>query len=121
VLILPLIDLLIILGWTTLSIGAVLKAIYVTTSYRPQLLGLSPMDCAIASAIFLLFAVALAARTWVKLNEGQLVAARRSLRANGGGVDASQLDDERAARVESVSPEAAPLEAASVRGASGTP
>ena len=118
-LILPLIDLLIILGWTTLSIGAVLKAIYVTTSYRPQLLGLSPMDCAIASAIFLLFAVALAARTWVKLNEGQLVAARRSLRANGG-VDASQLNGERAARAESVSPEAAPLEAASVRGAAGT-
>jgi hypothetical protein len=116
VLVLPVIDLLILMGWTTLSIGAVLKAVYVTTSYRPTLLGLSPLDCAIAAGVFLLLAMALAARTWVKLNEPKLVAARRSLRRHQMH-DASQANGEGAARVEPVSPEAAPREAASVRGA----
>lgn len=117
-LVLPLIDLLILCGWTVLSIGAVLKVVYVTTSYRPLLLGLSPMDCAIAAAVLLLFAVALAARTWVKLNEALLVAARRSLRA-GGVIDAVQSNGEGAAGVEPVSPEAAPLEAESARSVAG--
>ena len=116
-LVLPVIDLLILLGWTTLSIGAVLKAVYVTTSYRPTLIGLGPLDCAIAAAVFLLLAMALAARTWVKLNEPKLVAARRSLRAQSV-FDASQADGEGAAPGEPASPEAAPREAASIRDAS---
>ena len=122
-LVLPLIDLLILLGWTTLSIGAVLKAVYVTTSYRPTLLGLTPMDCVIAASVFLLLAMALAARTWVKLNEPRLIAARRSLRGQGM-YDVSQVNgngesSENGARVEPASPEAS-RDAASVRGAGGT-
>ena len=41
---LPFVDLLLLMGWTSLMMGAVLKAVYVTTSYRPTLLGLTPMD-----------------------------------------------------------------------------
>ncbi len=114
VLVLPFIDLLILLGWTTLSIGGVLKAIYVTTSYRPTLIGMGPLDCAIAAGVFLLLSIALAARTWVKLNEPALVAARRSMRArsvydaqpNGGN-----------GGVEPIAAEEAPVEAARARGA----
>ena len=77
--ILPIMDLLIVIGWTLVSVGAVLKAIYVTTSYRPTLLGLGPLDCAIAAGVFLLFALALAARAWVKSAEQEALAARRLL------------------------------------------
>ena len=77
-LILPIMDLLIVIGWTLVSVGAVLKAIYVTTSYRPTLLGLGPLDCAIAAGVFLLFALALAARAWVKAAEQEALAARRA-------------------------------------------
>ena len=77
--VLPLIDLLILVGWTTLSIGAVLKAIYVSTSYRPTFLGLAPFDLLLVAGCVLLFAVALAARTWVKANEPGMLAARRRM------------------------------------------
>ena len=117
-LVLPIIDLLILLGWTTLSIGAVLKAVYITTHYRPTMVGLGPLDCVIAAGVFLLLAMALAARTWVKLNEPALVAARRSLRAQAiYGV--SQANGDNGGRVEPGASEAAPLGAASMRGAGG--
>ncbi|MGH0034521.1 MAG: hypothetical protein ACQGVK_05795 [Myxococcota bacterium] len=102
--VLPLIDLLILVGWTTISIGAVLKAIYVSTSYRPTFLGLGPLDLLLVAGCALLFALALAARTWVKANEPGLLAARRRLarlqerRLDGGGhpdfVDDDGLADE---------------------------
>ncbi len=75
--VLPIIDLLIFLGWTSISIGAVLKAIYLTTSYRPTFVGLGPLDLLLVAGCFLLFALALAARTWVKANEPRMLAARR--------------------------------------------
>jgi len=77
--VLPVMDLLILVGWTSLSIGAVLKAIYVSTSYRPTFLGLTPLDLLLVAGCSLLFAVALAARTWVRANEPGLLAARRRL------------------------------------------
>jgi hypothetical protein len=67
--ILPIIDLLILLGWTTLFGAFALKAIHITTHYRPELFGMGPMDMVITAAAFLLFALALAARTWVKAHE----------------------------------------------------
>lgn len=76
--ILPIMDLLIVVGWTLVTLGALLKAVYVTTSYRPTLLGLGPLDCAIGAGVFLLFALALAARTWVKASEQEALAARRA-------------------------------------------
>jgi hypothetical protein len=71
--ILPLIDLLILAGWSSLAIGAVLKAVAVTTVYRPTLLTLTPMDFIVVTAICFGFALTLAARTWVKLNEPGLI------------------------------------------------
>jgi hypothetical protein len=89
--VLPLIDLLILTGWSCLAVGGVLKAIAVTTSYRPMILTLGPSQFLMISGIFLLFALTLAARTWVKIHEPALTAKRRSmntLRAlNSAGAD----------------------------------
>ncbi len=96
--ILPIMDLLILAGWSLLSFGAVLKAIYVTTNYRPTLLGLGPMDCAIGAGVFLLFALALAARTWVKQQEASGAAERRARLERGmrlaGGPKSEERDGE---------------------------
>lgn len=75
--VLPLIDLLILVGWTSLMTGCLLKVIHLTTHLRPKLLGMGPADLIIAAGVMLLFALTLAARTWVKLNEPRLLAARR--------------------------------------------
>lgn len=75
--ILPLIDLLILLGWTCIALGGVLKAIAVTTNYRPDILTLGPLEFLQLAGLFLLFALALAARTWVKANEPEILAKQR--------------------------------------------
>jgi hypothetical protein len=75
--VLPVIDLLILVGWTSLGVGAVLKAVAITTVYRPTLLSLTSMDFVIVSGICFGFALTLAARTWVKLNEPRLMALSR--------------------------------------------
>ena len=54
------------MGWTSLFGAFALKAIYITTSYHPSLFGLGPLDLTILSAVMLLFALAVSARTWVK-------------------------------------------------------
>lgn len=77
---LPLIDLLILLGWTSLLIGATQKAIWITTSYRPTVLSLTPIDFLWIAGISLLFALSLAARTWVKLNESKTLSLARARR-----------------------------------------
>ena len=81
--ILPIVDLLILVGWSTLFAGALLKMIYLSTSYRPTLLGMTPMDCVLVAGVMLLFAVALAARTWVKANEPGILARRHRAPQNG--------------------------------------
>jgi hypothetical protein len=73
--ILPIIDLLILLGWTSLLGGFVLKAVYITTTYRPTVFGLGPLDLLMLAAVFLLFSLALAARSWVKAHEDRLLSA----------------------------------------------
>ena len=75
--ILPMIDLLILIGWTSLVLGGVLKAIIVTTSYRPEILTLGPMEFLQLAGVFLLFALTLAARTWVKAHEPEILAKQR--------------------------------------------
>jgi hypothetical protein len=75
--VLPIIDLLILLGWSALMAGGALKAIHMTTTYRPSIFGLAPSDCLLIAGVFLTFAMTLAARTWVKLNEPTLLARRR--------------------------------------------
>ena len=75
--VLPLIDLMLLSGWTSLFVGFVLKMIHLTTSYRPTILGLTPIDFLFIAIAAMLFAIALAARTWVKTQEPGAVAARR--------------------------------------------
>ena len=96
--ILPLIDLLILAGWSSLAIGAVLKAVAVTTVYRPTLLTLTPMDFIVVTAICFGFALTLAARTWVKLNEPRLIQIQRR-RAEAEDAE-SELDQLRIRREE---------------------
>jgi hypothetical protein len=79
--VLPLIDLLILMGWTSLLVGFAQKAIWISTHYRPMLFGFSTMDFVVMAGICLVFALSLAARTWVKLNEPRLLAMQRHLAA----------------------------------------
>jgi len=76
--ILPLLDALILFGWTSLVAGGLLKAVYVTTHYRPTLLGLSPIDFLGLAVVAFLLALTLAARTWVKAAEPELLRRRRA-------------------------------------------
>jgi hypothetical protein len=75
--VLPMIDLLILLGWTCLAVGGIMKAIMITTNYQPYLFTFGPYEFYEFAMIFLLFAVALAARTWVKANEPEILAKQR--------------------------------------------
>jgi len=74
--ILPLIDLLILMSTASLLVGFVLKAISITTRYRPTVLGFSSMDFVVITAVCIGLALVLAARTWVKLNEPRLLGDR---------------------------------------------
>ncbi len=80
-LILPLIDLLILLGTGSLGIGFVLKVINVSTRYSPSILGFSSLDFVVIAGIFFAFAITLVARTWMKINEPRLAALRRDVLA----------------------------------------
>jgi hypothetical protein len=75
--VLPLIDLLILMGSASLGVGFFLKAVAITTHYNWTFLGFSSIDMVIIAGIFLVLALVLAARTWVKLNEPRLLAYRR--------------------------------------------
>jgi hypothetical protein len=75
--ILPLMDALILLGWSSLVAGGLLKVVYMTTYYRPTILGLSPFDFLMIAVVALVFALTLAARTWVKAAEPELLRRRR--------------------------------------------
>jgi len=75
--ILPLIDLLVLLGSGTLIVGFLLKAFDIATRYTPSILGFSSLDFLLMTGVFWIFALVLAARTWVKLNEPKLYQLRR--------------------------------------------
>jgi hypothetical protein len=77
VLILPLIDLLILVGTGCLGVGFVLKAVNITTHYNPVILGFSSLDFLLMTVVCWVFALTLAARSWVKLHEPQLLERRR--------------------------------------------
>jgi len=80
--VLPLIDFLILIGWTSLMVGFVEKTIYLSTAYRPRLLGLTPLDLLLIAFALLFLALTLAARTWVKLHEPRLLALQRRAEAD---------------------------------------
>ena len=75
--ILPLIDLLLLAGTGSLFVGFLLKAIAITTRFRPSILGFSSIDFVLIAGVCMGFALVLAARTWVKLNEPRALALQR--------------------------------------------
>jgi hypothetical protein len=79
--ILPLVDLLILLGSASLLIGFLLKSIALATLYHPTLLGFTSLDFAVITAVCFGFALTLVARTWLKLHEPSLLALQSRLRA----------------------------------------
>jgi hypothetical protein len=79
--ILPLVDLLILLGSGSLLVGFVLKAIALATLYRPTVLGFSSIDFVVITGVCFGLALTLVARTWLKLNEPSLLALQSRLRA----------------------------------------
>jgi len=94
--VLPIIDLLIFLGVTTLATGGLLKAIHMATSYAPTLFGLSPADLLLVAFTFFGLALTLAARTWVRLNEPRLSASRQAA-ANLAALSRAKARDQVAA------------------------
>jgi hypothetical protein len=79
--ILPLVDLLILLGSGSLLVGFLLKAISLATFYRPTILGFTSVDFALITAVCFGFALTLVARTWLKLHEPTLLSLQSRLRA----------------------------------------
>ena len=96
--VLPIIDALILIGWSALFIGFLQKAIMAATSFRPIIFGLHPLDFVFVACTCLLFALALAARTWVKAHEPELLARRRRARLAGAGYEADELPEFRRVR-----------------------
>lgn len=75
--VLPLIDLMLLSGWTALLIGFILKMVALTTHYRPTIASLTPTDFLMIAGAAMLFAIALAARTWVATQAPAQSSARR--------------------------------------------
>jgi len=90
--VLPFIDALILMGWSSLLGAVFLKSIYITTSYRPTFFGMHPSDFLTVAAVCLLFALALAARTWVKSAEPEILARRRRARLAEAGYSEEELN-----------------------------
>ena len=66
---LPVIDLLILLAWTSLAAGGLLKFANLAFSKFWTLLGLAPFDFFMIAGVLLVFALTLVGRSWVKLND----------------------------------------------------
>jgi hypothetical protein len=82
--VLPVIDLMILVAWTSLIVAAAQKVIGLALATRPQILGMGPFDFVIVAGVSLLFALALAARVWVRRSEAVGLAPVLDSR-NGGG------------------------------------
>ena len=83
--VLPLIDLLILIAWTSLIWAFVQKGLWLAFASTFTVLGLTPYDFVLGSGVCLLFALALAARVWVKAHEPKLI---HTLHRAGHGVQA---------------------------------
>ena len=76
--ILPLIDLMILIAWTCLIVAVVQKALWMALAVRTSVFGMTPYDFVLVAGVSLLFALALAARSWVKANQGRLLGSQRA-------------------------------------------
>ena len=90
--ILPLVDLLILLGSGSLAIGFLLKAITVVSIYRPAPFGFTSLDFVVITGVCFGLALVFIARTWLKLNEPSLLALKSRLRAEQAQARALDLD-----------------------------
>jgi hypothetical protein len=107
--VLPLIDLMIFLAWSSLIVAFLEKAMEHVLARPYYLFGIGPFDWTIIAGVSLLFALSLAARTWVKSVEGGL-----SLRIQKTGIEVlPDFPDPRAQPGLAVAP--APPEAVSTR------
>src|SRR5258706_15529550 len=77
--ILPIVDLLILMGTGSLAVGFVLKGVALTTTYNPTFLGFSSLDMLLIALTCFGFALVLAARTWLRLNEPHIQALERRI------------------------------------------
>jgi hypothetical protein len=77
--VLPIVDLLILMGTASVAIGFVLKAVALTTTYNPTFLGFSSLDMLLIALTSFGFALVVTARTWLRLNEPHLQALERRL------------------------------------------
>src|SRR5258707_10039477 len=77
--ILPIVDLLILMGTGSLAVGFVLKGVALTTTYNPTFLGFSSIDMLLIALTCFGFALVITARTWLRLNEPHLQALERRL------------------------------------------
>jgi hypothetical protein len=77
--VLPIVDLLILMGTGGLAVGFVLKGVAITTTYNPTFLGFSSLDMLLIALTCFGFALVLAARTWLRLNEPHIQALERRL------------------------------------------
>ena len=77
--VLPIVDLMILLGTGGLAVGFVLKGVALTTTYNPTFLGFSSLDMLLIALTCFGFALVLAARTWLRLNEPHIQALERRL------------------------------------------
>jgi hypothetical protein len=102
--VLPIIDALILLGWSSLFIAFLQKAIMITTSFRPVIFGMHPVDFLMVACTCLLFALALAARTWVKEHEPAIQARRRRARLADAGYEIDEMPDFRRERADEEAP-----------------
>jgi len=75
--ILPLIDLMILIAWTCLIVAVVQKALSMALAVRASVFGMTPYDFVLVAGVSLLFALALAARMWVKANQSRLLGRQR--------------------------------------------
>ena len=75
--VLPVIDLMILIAWTSLIVAAAQKVIGLALATRPQIFGMGPFDFVLVSGVSLLFALALAARVWVRRAEATAPHAQR--------------------------------------------
>ncbi len=90
--ILPLVDLLILFATLNLVVGFVLKMVSVSTRYNLHPLGFSALDFVVMAAICFGFALTLVARSWMKLHEPRLIAARRDAAVAEARMRAAELE-----------------------------
>ena len=72
--VLPIVDLLILMGTGSLAIGFVLKGVALTTTYNPTFLGFSSIYMLLIALTCFAVALVVTSRTWLRLNEPHLQA-----------------------------------------------